>query len=403
MPWSETSPMDERLQFVADVRRAHESMTALCDRYGISRKTGYKVYARYLRDGPAGLLEHSRRPHTSPAATSAAVVEALLALRGRHPTWGGKKLVAVLARRQPELPALAPSTAAALLQRHGCITRPRRPRALGHPGRPTTTMQAPNDTWTADFKGQFKTGDGRYCYPLTVADGASRYLLACRALTSVRTGEARPVFERLFRTYGLPARIRSDNGVPFATTALARLSPLSVWWIRLGIWPELTEPGHPEQNGRHERMHKTLKAEATRPPKADRRAQQRRFDTFRTEFNDERPHEALAQATPASCYTTSPRVYPTHLAPLTYPAHCELRRVSRNGGIRWHNHWVNVSHVLADEYIAFEEIDDALWQVSFGPVALGRFHEALLRIEDQHGDLARTRRRTAPVLPMSSD
>src|SRR5829696_2502091 len=320
MPWSATSPMDERFQFVAAVRRAHESMTALCDRYGISRKTGYQVWARYQAEGVAGLLEHSRRPHHSPTATDRAVVAALLALRARHPRWGGKKLVAVLARRQPELPPLAPSTAAALLKRHGCITRPRRVRALGHPGRPTTTMFAPNDTWTADFKGQFKTGDGRYCYPLTIADGASRYLLACRALTSVRTVEARPVFERLFRMYGLPVRLRSDNGVPFATTALARLSPLSVWWIRLGIRPELIEPGHPEQNGRHERMHKTLKAEATRPPARDRRAQQRAFDRFRTEFNDERPHEALAQGTPASCYTASPRPYPMRLAPLEYPA-----------------------------------------------------------------------------------
>ena len=165
MPWSETSPMDERMQFVADVRRAHESMTALCDRYAISRKTGYKWCTRYAVEGPAGLLEHSRRPHTSPAATRDAVVTALLALRARHPTWGGKKLVAVLARRAPELPALAPSTAAALLQRHGCITRRRRRRALGHPGRPTTAMTVPNATWTVDFKGQFKTGDGRYCYP----------------------------------------------------------------------------------------------------------------------------------------------------------------------------------------------------------------------------------------------
>jgi hypothetical protein len=196
----------------------------------------------------------------------------------------------------------------------------------------------------------------------------------------------------------VPERIRSDNGVPFATTALARLSPLSVWWIRLGIRPELIEPGHPEQNGRHERMHKTLKAESTRPPASTRAAQQRVFDRFRAEFNEERPHEALDQCTPASRYTASPRAYVARLAPLEYPAHCEVRRVSHNGGIRWHEHWVNVSHVLGGEYIAFEEVDDALWQVSFGPVALGRFHEALLRIEDQHGDLARTRRRTAPHL-----
>ena len=216
-------------------------------------------------------------------------------------------------------------------------------------------------------------------------------------MPSTSTAGARPVFERLFREHGLPARIRSDNGTPFASIALGRLSELSVWWIRLGVRPDLIEPRSPQQNARHERMHKTLKAEATRPPKADRRAQQRRFDTFRTEFNEERPHEALAQATPASCYTASPRPYPTRLAPLEYPAHCEVRRVSRNGGIRWPNHWVNVSHVLGEEYIAFEEIDEALWQVSFGPIALGRFHEALLRIEDQYGDLARTRRRAAPT------
>ena len=188
MPWSETSPMNERLYFIADVQRAQESMTTLCDRYGISRKTGYKWYERYQIDGPAGLLEHTRRPHTSPTATAPEVVTALLALRRRHPTWGGKKLVTVLARRQLDLPRLAPSTAAALLKRHGCVTRRRRQRALGHPGRPTTTMTEPNATWTADFKGQFKTGDGRYCFPLTVADGATRYLLACRALGSVRSG-----------------------------------------------------------------------------------------------------------------------------------------------------------------------------------------------------------------------
>lgn len=403
MPWSATCPMNERLQFVADVRRAHESMTTVCDRYGISRKTGYKLWERYQLEGPAALLEHSRRPHTSPTATDPTVVAALLELRRLHPTWGGKKLVTVLARRAPTLPRLAPSTAAALLKRHGCIARKRRQRPLGHPGRPTTSMREPNATWTADFKGQFKTGDGRYCYPLTIADGATRYLLACRALTSVRTVEARPVFERLFRTYGLPERIRSDNGVPFATIALARLSPLSVWWIRLGILPELTEPGHPEQNGRHERMHKTLKAECTRPPGATRAHQQRAFDRFCTVFNDERPHEALGQSTPASRYRSSPRPYPSRLVPLEYPGHCEIRRVSVNGGIRWHNHWVNVSHVLGEQYIAFEECDDGLWQVRFGPITLGRFHEALLRIEDHQGDLARNRRRTAPVLPMSSD
>ena len=403
MPWSETTPMDQRLQFVADARRTDEPFTALCARFGIAPKTGYKWLARYAAEGPAGLLERSRRPHTAPTATPPASVEALLALRRRHPTWGGKKLVAVLARRRPELVVPAPSTAAALLARHGCVARPRRRRALGHPGRPQTPMDVPNGVWTADYKGQFKTGDGAYCFPLTVADGASRYLLACDARASTRTAEARPVFERLFREHGLPERIRSDNGVPFATTALGRLSPLSVWWVRLGIVPELIEPSHPEQNGRHERMHRTLKAETTRPPARDARAQQRAFDGWRAAYNAERPHEALGQRPPAAVYVPSPRPYPARLAPLEYPAHCEVRRVSRNGGIRWHNRWVNVSHVLGEEYVAFEEVGDGLWEVRFGPVRLGRFHERLLRIADDAGDLARTRRRSAPALPMSSD
>jgi putative transposase len=403
MPWSETTPMDQRLQFVADAQRTDEPFTALCARFGIAPKTGYKWLARYAAEGPAGLAERSRRPHASPAATPPEAVAALLALRARHPTWGGKKLVAVLARRAPALPRVAPSTAAALLKRYGCIAHPRRRRAPGHPGRPTAPMDAPNAVWTADFKGQFKTGDGRYCFPLTVADGASRYLLACRALTSTKTAEARPVFARLFREYGLPARIRSDNGVPFATTALGRLSPLSVWWVRLGIVPELIEPSHPEQNGRHERMHRTLKAETARPPAPTRAAQQRAFDRFRVSFNGERPHEALGQRPPGECYASSPRPYPARAGPLEYPRHCEVRLVSRNGGVRWHNAWVNVSHVLGGEYVAFEEVGDGLWEVRFGPVRLGRFHERLLRIEDDAGDLARTRRRSAPVLPMSSD
>jgi transposase InsO family protein len=393
MPWSETTMMDERLQFVADVRRGSEEMSVLCRRYGISRKTGYKWMARYEADGAAGLTERSHRPHTCPHATARDAVEALCELRRRHPTWGPKKLLAILARRRPTLVVPAPSTAAALLKRAGLVTSPRRRRTPGHPGRPTAPMDTPNAIWTTDFKGEFKTRNGVYCYPLTVADGYSRYLLACHGLPSTASTGVRPIFQRLFREYGLPTRIRSDNGVPFATIALGRLSSLSVWWVRLGILPDLIEPGSPQQNGRHERMHRTLKAEATRPPEAHARAQQRRFDVFRSEYNAERPHEALEQATPASCYTASPRPYPERLPPLEYPAHCEVRRVSRNGGIRWHNHWVNVSHVLGGEYISFEEIDDGIWNVAFGPLVLGRFDERHLRIEDANGYRSRNPRR----------
>jgi len=401
VPWTEATPMDSRLQFVAEATRTDEPFVALCARHGIAPKTGYKWLARYAAEGPAGLHERSRRPRTSPTATAPAAADALLELRRRHPTWGAKKLLAVLGRRHPRLTLPAPSTAAALLQRAGLVTARRRRRALVHPGRPTAAMDAPNAVWTADFKGEFKTRDGVYCYPLTVADGYSRFLLACRGLPSTATAGARPVFERLFREHGLPARIRSDNGVPFATIALARLSALSVWWVRLGILPDLTEPGSPQQNGRHERLHRTLEAEACRPPQAHARAQQRAFDDFRREYNAERPHEALGQATPASRYAASPRPYPRRLPPLEYPAHWEVRRVSRNGGVRWYDKWVNVSHVLAEEYVAFEEVADGLWQVYFGPLRIGRFHEPLLKIVDQHdGTTSRNPRR---VLPMSLD
>ena len=401
MPWTEVTPMDHRLQFVAASRHTDEAFTALCARFGIAPKTGYKWLARYEAEGPAGLHERSRRPHTSPTATASEVTEALLEVRRRHPTWGGKKLLAVLGRRQPRLVLPAPSTVAALLKRAGLVTAPRRRRALGHPGRPTAAMDAPNAVWTADFKGEFKTRDGVYCYPLTIVDGYSRFLLACRGLPSTRTVGARPVFERRFREHGLPARIRSDNGVPFATIALARLSALSVGWVRLGILPDLIEPSSPQQNGAHERMHRTLKSEATRPAAATMAAQQRVFDRFRHEYNAERPHEALGPATPASRYTPSPRPYPARLPAREYPTHWEVRRVSRNGGIRWYDAWVNVSHVLGEEYIAFEEGADGVWQVYFGPLQLGRFDERLLRIVDQHaGTTSRNPRR---VLPMSVD
>lgn len=220
-------------------------------------------------------------------------------------------------------------------------------------------MSAPNIIWTADYKGQFKTGDGRYCYPLTVQDGFSRYLLGCRGLTGTTTEECRPVFERLFQEYGLPEILRTDNGVPFATGALGRLSMLSVWWIRLGIVPELIEPGQPQQNGRHERMHRTLKRATARPSAPTLRSQQRRFDVFRLEYNTVRPHEALGDETPAALYARSPRPYPITLPPIDYPGHYEVRLVSANGGVRWHKRWVNVSHVLAGEYVGFVEIDDA--------------------------------------------
>ena len=393
MPWSEMTAAHQRVQFIADVLRATDDFAVVCDRYNVSRKTGYKWLARYEATGAAGLSERSHRPRVFPTATPPDLVEALCELRRYHPTWGAKKLLAVLARRDRRRALPARSTVAALLKHNGLVPSPRRRRLPGHPGRPLTPMTEPNAIWTADFKGQFKTRDGQYCYPLTIVDGASRMLLGCRALTSTRVRDARPVFERLVHQHGLPARIRTDNGGPFATIALGRLSALSVGWIRLGILPELIEPSHPEQNGRHERMHRTLKAETTRPPAQNRIAQQRVFDRFRQYYNHERPHEALGQDVPAEHFHASPRSMPSRLPPLEYPAHFETRLVSTNGGIRWRKQWVNISHVLGNEHIGLEAIDDGLWIVYFGPLVLGRFDERQMCVEDPEGKTSRNPRR----------
>jgi putative transposase len=391
MPWRQTSPMDQKMQFIADYLRQTLSIIELCELYGVSRKTGYKWIERYLKHGPLGLEERSRQPHSSPHQTPRHVVDAFIELRRHHPAWGAKKRLSILQKRHPSWPLPARSTVCDILRRHGLVPKTRHRRHIGHPGKPTSQILAPNDVWSADFKGHFKTGDGLYCYPLTVADGYSRLLLGCQALSSTRVQEAKPVFTRLFKEFGLPKRIRTDNGVPFATTTLARLSQLSAWWVRLGILPEFIEPGKPQQNGRHERMHRTLKAETTRPPAATRRAQQHKFDRFRQEFNFERPHEALDMQTPASRYEVSPREMPPKLPPLEYPDRFEVRYVSANGGIRWNRQWVNVSTTCAGEYVGLEEIDDGVWNVYFGPLKLGRLLERHMRIEDAYGRLKRRR------------
>jgi putative transposase len=391
MPWSQTTPMHQRTLFIADHLRGTRSVTELCAEYGIARKTGYKWIDRFIRRGPAGLEDRSRRPRRAPNATAPAIREALIDLRRKHPTWGAKKLLAVLKRRQPTGVLPKRSAVCNLLKRQGLIRRKTARRVIGHPGRPSSLILAPNHVWCADFKGQFRMGNGRYCYPLTVTDGFSRYLLGCHGLHSTAVEHSRAVFSRLFHEYGLPQYIRTDNGVPFATNTLARLSKLSAWWVRLGVLPQLIEPGRPQQNGRHERMHRTLKAEATRPPAASLRSQQPRFDRFRREFNQERPHEALEQRTPASLYQPSGRAMPSPVPPLEYPDRFEVRYVSANGGIRWNCAWVNVSTVCAGEYVGLEEIDDGVWNVYFGALKLGRLLERQMKIEDAYGRLYRHR------------
>lgn len=395
MPWKEASPMSERIRFIHDHQLGVYDMTELCDRYGVSRKTGYKWLSRFSEGGYEALKDRSRSPHSCPHKTPDHCVEAILEKKRRHPSWGAKKIVPRLRGKYPDEPWPAISTGSAILERHGLVESQRRSRKRGHPGRPDTPMTEPNAVWTIDFKGQFRTRDSIYCYPLTVADGNSRFLLGCQGFLSPCLADTRKTMTKLFRDFGLPSIIRSDNGTPFASSAIGRISRLSVWWIKLGIYPELIEPGHPEQNGRHERMHRTLKAETARPPAGNLSAQQRRFNTFRTEYNEERPHEALGQETPASVYRPSTRSFPEHVPPLEYPGHFEVRRVSRNGGIRWNSNWVNVSHVLATDFVGFEEVDDDLWNVYFGPVWLGRFHEKELKIEDALG-----RKQRRKVLPM---
>jgi putative transposase len=380
MPWQGVSTVELRDEFCEAYASGIFSMTELCDQYGISRPTGYKWIGRYGAEGRAGLQDRSRRPHVSPRATDQAVVELLCDARRRHPTWSARKLIAVLERHHPELAWPARSTGCALLKAHGLVRARRRrdrTRAGAAPLRPITRA---NEVWTTDFKGEFRTGDGVYCYPLTLRDGFSRYVLRCDALRTKHRDTVRDRFARAFAEYGLPDRIRSDNGGPFAAPGLTRLSHLSVWWIRLGIEPERIALGHPEQNGSHEQFHRVLKAETTRPPAPNGAAQQQRFRRFCVEYNEERPHEALDDAVPASRYTASPRPLPTRLSPIEYPGHMEVRRVSAIGHASWRGRALYLTEVLAGEDVAFEEVDDGVWVLYFGTIRLARFDERTRRL-----------------------
>jgi len=380
MPWRKTTAMIERIQFIKDYKRDMFGFSELCDHYGISRKTGYKWLNRFIVEGEEGLADRSRAPKNCPHHTDERFTDMLLEARGKWSDWGPRKLRKLLEKRYPDIEWPAKSTIGDILKRHDMVrTRPRR-RKPGHFGRPNTPMDEPNAVWTADFKGEFKTLDGIYCYPLTIMDGYSRYLLGCQALDSTAHGGVQPVFEYLFREFGLPAVIRTDNGIPFATTAIRRLSRLHVWWLKLGISPELIQPAHPEQNGRHERMHRTLKAKTTRPPATNSKSQQLRFEHFQSEYNEIRPHEALQDETPASAYQSSSRTYPDTVPNPEYPKHFEIRRVSHNGGIRWASGWLSISHVLAEEYVGLEEVDDGVWAVYFGSILLGKFHVKELKL-----------------------
>lgn len=373
--------MDQRTQFITDHQRGLYPMTELCARYGVSRKTGYKWLARYATEGARGLHARSHAPHVCPHAIDGAVAALLLDARRQHPTWGPAKLVQYLTPRHPAVerwPAM--STVADLLARHGLVPHRRRRRPVVHPGTVPLHTAAPNDLWTADFKGQFRTQDGVYCFPLTIADQHTRYLLTVHALFNTRGVGARAGFERAFRTYGLPRAIRTDNGVPSANTGLHGLTQLNVWWLRLGIQHQRIRPASPQENGAHERMHRTLKAETTRPPAATLAAQQRVFQRFRLTYNGERPHAALDGATPGSRYAPSGRAYPEQLPALEYPGHFTVKRVTNAGTIRFKSRLLFLANALKQHPVGLEETDDGIWSLYLGAVLLGRIEERTMKV-----------------------
>jgi transposase InsO family protein len=370
MPWKAKDPVDLRLDFVARVR-AGERITDLCREFGISRKTGHKIWNRYEQLGIEGLRDQSRAPKHIPHRTPPELVEVLVAARQKHPTWGPKKLKQVLELQLGhELPA--PSTIGSVLRQHGLVSHRKWRRRTPPRATRLTEGLAPNDVWCADYKGQFRLGDGSYCYPLTITDQFSRYLLACEGMARIEDEQAKEAFEDVFRSHGLPSIIRTDNGVPFASRGLAGLTRLSVYWMSLGIQHERTRPAHPEENGRHERMHRTLKRETTRPARDNLLQQQEVFDTFLDEFNTERPHEALDMRRPADVYVASARRYPERFDQPTYPLHDDTLTVTRSGQVRVPGRGtVYLSIALGGYDIGIREEVDGRWLVSFMSLELG--------------------------------
>jgi transposase InsO family protein len=357
MPWKETCVMDEKLRFVAAVHEKKETIAELCRRFGISRKTGYKLLERYSTQGPAALMDRSRARITHANAVPEAMVRVILAKREAHPTWGPRKLRVVLRKESPDTFWPASSTIGTLIKQAGLVEARRRRRRVPSFDGIFAPAVEPNERWNVDFKGWFRTRDGARCDPLTVTDDYSRYLLVCKAVEKANFEQVQACFEKAFEAYGLPARIRSDNGPPFATRALSGLSRLSVWWLKLGILPERIAPGHPEQNGRHERMHRTLKQETARPPKLNRALQQHAFDSFIEIYNNERPHEALHDDVPAAHYVAKPRG--PMLTPATsYPEDTETRKVQGNGTILVRGEKVFLTRALAGETVLLEPVDD---------------------------------------------
>ena len=370
MPWKVSDVVEQRFRFIVEWQREEFGLAELCRQHQISRQTGYKWIERFEAEGVDGLSDRSRAPKQHPNQVAESVESHILGLRAKYPLWGARKIGAYMRNKQTA-GTPANSTIGALLKANG-LTVPRKQRQrTARSSEPLAHADAPNRVWCADFKGWFLTGDGVRCDPLTITDADSRYLLRCQAVGREDTVHAKPVFEAAFREYGLPERLRTDNGAPFSGPGGTGLSGLSVWWIRLGIHPERIERGKPQQNGRHERMHLTLKNATASPPAANRRAQQRRFDEFRQEYNQERPHEALGMGVPAAVYVPSGRAWPTRLPEIGYDGDWEVRRVEKGGRIRWHGNRVFISHALAGEPVGLKPVADEAWEAYYSFYTLG--------------------------------
>lgn len=381
MPWKESCAMDERVKFIAEHGSGLWTMTELCERYEISRKTGYKWLDRYLREGAAGLMERSHAPRVHGRATSQHICEAIVGLRQERPTWGPRKIISKLEERQPDIDWPSASTAGEILKRAGLVTSGRRVRRRAPPRIGELTVpQHSNHVWAVDHKGWIRLRDGSRVEPLTVTDAFSRYLIGLSATRSTEYAEAKPLFERVFRDYGLPEVIRSDNGSPFAATGVTGLTALGVWWIKLGIRHERIDPGHPQQNGRHERFHRTL-LEAMMPPASNVSAQTRRFADFARDYNEERPHEALGQRTPASVYQYSQRSLPQRLAEPDYALETTVRQVRSNGEIKWQGERIYICSALAGERVALDESGGGHWQVRFFDVPIGFINSTTQKLQ----------------------
>jgi transposase InsO family protein len=372
--------MDQKMQMIGDYLSGEYTSTQLSKMYEVSRKTIYKWIRRYESEGPSGLEEQSRAPRSHPNATPLEKAREIVATKLRHQKWGPKKVVAWLEEHHPEEQWPAASTAGKILKREGLVQTRKMKRRTPPYTEPFTECNRPNAVWSADFKGQFKTGDGKLCYPLTITDNNSRYLLCCRGLGRPTLEETQPWFKWLFKENGLPEAIRTDNGAPFASVGLGGLTKLSVWFIKLGIKPERIEPGHPEQNGRHERMHRSLKEATANPPQGNILDQQRAFDEFVPEYNFQRPHEALGQKTPASFYRPSLRPYPVKVPKVEYAHDVIVRKVRHNGEIKWKGKLIYVSEALAGEPLALKQMEEHLWEIRFSFYPLGVLNELIGRI-----------------------